>query len=291
MASRDREPPPATAGDFVAGLARAFAGALIFGLPMLLTSELWDLGATIDRRKLALLTLAAIPLLVGLAHRVGFESTFGWREDTRDACVALGIGLLTAVAVLAVFGRLGDPPRPDQLIGRATAQAVPAALGALLARSQLHGSGGGGNEDDEGSGGDGEDEDRERAFSGYFGTLFMMLVGALFLSLNMAPTQEIVLVSFSMTPWLGVALAVLTLGITHGFVRAHGNRSGRHDSSQLSDFVRYSLVGYGLALLISFFTLWIFGSIDGFGFRSMLMATVVLGFPSALGASAARMIL
>ena len=279
MASRSTGPRPATPRDLLSGLARAFAGALLFGLPMLLTSELWDLGAVIDRRKLALLMVAAIPLLVGVAHRVGFEPTFGWLEDTRDASVALGIGLLAALAILTVFNHIGTPPRADQVIGRTAAQGVPAALGALLARSQLKGGGGGG------------EGDQRRAFGGYFGTLFMMMVGALFLSLNMAPTQEIVLVSFSMGPWLAIVLVVGTLAVTHGFVRAHGNRSGQARSSQLSDLVRYSLVGYMLALIISLFTLWIFGSIQGFGFSAALMSVVVLGFPSALGASAARMIL
>ncbi len=264
---------PETPRGLVRGLARAFAGALIFGLPMLMTSELWELGARLDRLKLALLVLLAIPLLVGVAHRVGFEPTFGWREDLRDAALALGVGMLASGTILFLFSQLGTPVRPDQVIGRIAIQAVPAALGALLARSQLRGGEG------------------ERAFGGYFGTLFMMLVGALFLSFNMAPTEEMLLVAFAMTPWHAIGLVALSLGLTHAFVRAHGNRDGASRSPARSDFLRYSLPGYVLALAISLFTLWIFGRIDGFGLSIALMATVVLAFPASLGASAARMIL
>jgi putative integral membrane protein (TIGR02587 family) len=271
-----KPPVPVTPDDLVKGLARAFAGALIFGLPMLMTSELWELGARLDRLRLALLVALAIPLLVGVAHRAGFEPTFGWREDLRDAALALSVGLLGSGTILLLFNHLGTPASLDQVVGRIAIQAVPAALGALLARNQLRGGGGG---------------DGPRAFGGYFGTLFMMLVGALFLSFNMAPTEEMLLVAFAMTPWHGICLVLFSLGVTHLFVRAHGNRSGRSNVPARSDFLRYSLPGYGLALAISLFSLWVFGRLDGFGVGIALMATVVLAFPATLGAAAARMIL
>ncbi len=189
-----KPPVPVTPDDLVKGLARAFAGALIFGLPMLMTSELWELGARLDRLRLALLVALAIPLLVGVAHRAGFEPTFGWREDLRDAALALSVGLLGSGTILLLFNHLGTPASLDQVVGRIAIQAVPAALGALLARNQLRGGGGG---------------DGPRAFGGYFGTLFMMLVGALFLSFNMAPTEEMLLVAFAMTPWHGICLVAL----------------------------------------------------------------------------------
>lgn len=272
-----RTSAPATPRAFARGLARAFAGALIFGLPMLMTAELWELGARLDRLRLALLVLLIIPLLVGVAHRVGFEPSFGWREDLRDAAIALVVGMLASVTILLLFDQLGEPVRPDQVVGRVAIQAVPTALGALLARSQLRGSGG--------------ETEGERAFGGYLGTLFMMLVGALFLSFNMAPTEEMVLVAFAMTPWHALGLVALSLGLTHAFVRAHANRRGPARTPAWSDFLRYSLPGYALALAISLLTLWLLGSLDGFGFPVALMATVVLAFPAALGASAARMIL
>jgi putative integral membrane protein (TIGR02587 family) len=279
--AKARQSEAVPASQVLRGLARAFGAALIFAVPMLMTEELWDLGAAMDRRRLALMVVLAIPLLVGVAHRVGFEPSFGWREDLRDAFIALGVGLVAAAAILAIFGVIGDPPRPDQAVGRAAIQAVPAALGALLARSQLARAG---------EARDGE-EDRPQALSGYGGTLFMMLVGALFLSLNMAPTQEMLLISFSMTAWHAIALIALTLAVTHAFVYARGNRDDREARQPLADFLRFSLVGYVLALGVSAAALWLFGRLDGLGPAAALSATVVLGFPSALGAAAARLIL
>src|SRR5687768_15817555 len=67
---------------FAIGLARAFGGAVIFGLPMLMTMEMWALGSTMEPLRLALLVLLSIPLLIGLSHVSGFEETFGVVDDT-----------------------------------------------------------------------------------------------------------------------------------------------------------------------------------------------------------------
>ena len=55
--------------------------------------------------------------------------------------------------------------------------------------------------------------------------------------------------------------------------------------------MRLTIVGYALALLISLYVLWTFGRLDGAAVAEIVMATLVLGFPAALGASVARLIL
>jgi putative integral membrane protein (TIGR02587 family) len=214
--------------------------------------------------------LLGVPLLVGVAHRIGFEASFGWREDLRDAAIALGVGLVASAVVLALFNLLDDGFSTDALVGRIAVQAVPAAFGALLARSQFGG------------------RSRE-ALSGYGGTLFMMLVGALFLGLNVAPTEEMVQIAWMMTPWHALGLVVLTVATMHAFVYGHGVDKG--DAPWWSLIVRFTLVGYGVALAMSLYALWTFGRIDGVGGAPLLMATLVLAFPAGLGAAAARLIL
>jgi uncharacterized membrane protein len=56
-------------------------------------------------------------------------------------------------------------------------------------------------------------------------------------------------------------------------------------------FVRFTIVGYTIALLISLYVLWTFGRLDGAATAEVIRAMLVLGFPAALGASAARLIL
>lgn len=281
-------------GALLAGLGRALGGALLFGMPMLMTMELWELGATLDRFRLALLVALAVPLLVGVSHRVGFEPTFGWREDLRDAAIALGVGLLSGTAVLSALAVLGPGMSAREMIGAVAIQAVPAAFGAILGRSQFGGAG----DDEEPDGADGDDSDDDgaaepAAFDGYPGTLFMMIVGALYFSLNIAPTEEMVLISFKMTPWHGVVLILASLALMHGFVYGlgfHGG-AGPEEGAGWSSFLRVTLVGYVLCLSISLFCLWIFGSLRGMGSEAVTMGVIVLAFPAALGAATARLVL
>jgi uncharacterized membrane protein len=87
----------AAGGSFLIGLARAYAGAIIFSLPMLMTMEMWWLGFYIDPMRLALMLLLVIPLLIGLFHVAGFEDTFCWQDDSVDALVAYAVGFTADV--------------------------------------------------------------------------------------------------------------------------------------------------------------------------------------------------
>ena len=58
----------------------------------------------------------------------------------------------------------------------------------------------------------------------------------------------------------------------------------------LAAFVHYTLAGYGLVLLTSLYVLWVFGRTQGHGLAEMVDAVVVLSFPGAIGAAAARLL-
>ena len=91
----------------------------------------------------------------------------------------------------------------------------------------------------------------------------MMLVGALFLGLNVAPTEEMVQIAWTMTPWHALGLVALTVATMHAFVYGHG--AGDGDAPWWSLMLRFTLVGYALALAMSLYALWTFGRIDGVG--------------------------
>ena len=44
------------------GVGRAFAGSLLFALPLLMTMEFWRLAQSVERYRLALLVLATVGL-------------------------------------------------------------------------------------------------------------------------------------------------------------------------------------------------------------------------------------
>ena len=99
-------------------LARAFGGALIFSLPMLMTMEMWWLGFSMQRWRLALLLLLTIPLLVGLSHYMGFEETFGFKDDALDAFVALAVGFSAGAVSLVLFSVIEFGMSVEEVIGK-----------------------------------------------------------------------------------------------------------------------------------------------------------------------------
>lgn len=271
---------------FLLGLARGAAGALIFGLPMLMTMELWFLGFYMERYRLLLLLLVNIPLLVVLAQRIGFEETSTWAQAFRDAMIAYGIAILMSAVVLTLMGivKLGMPPA--DIFGMIAIQAVPASIGAMLARSQL-----GGQQDEPGAE---VDKTETQTTTSYGRELFLMAIGALFLSLNVAPTEEIILISYKMTPWHAIATLALSILIMHGFVYAVAFR-GSHELSEGTPawhaLVRFTFPGYIVAVVISLYVLWTFGRLDDVTSAQILMSAIVLSFPGSIGAAAARLIL
>lgn len=121
-----------------------------------------------------------------------------------------------------------------------------------------------------------------------------MVAGALFLAFNVAPTEEMILIAFKMTPWHAIGLAVFSMLLLHAFVYAvdfKGEEDIPPGTPWWSIVLRFTVVGYAIALLISGYILWTFGRYEGHAPSMYLMQAIVLGFPASLGAAAARLIL
>jgi uncharacterized membrane protein len=120
-----------------------------------------------------------------------------WRVVYRDRShgVALLVAAIVVVVMIAVVWLFATyeriPPAQSysvleavltpgmsgsELVGKVAVQAVPGSIGALLAQSQL--------------GGRAEEQQAKRFEAGYGGQLFLMAVGAVFLALSVAPTEE-----------------------------------------------------------------------------------------------------
>jgi putative integral membrane protein (TIGR02587 family) len=276
----DAARPPAEGRRFLVALARAFGGAIIFGLPLFMTMEMWSLGFSMDPLRLALFLVLMVPVLGALAYYAGFEESFGWRDFVLSAFVAYAVGFVAAAAVLILLGVIVPRMAAQEIVGKISLQAVPASIGAMLARSQL------GSRD--------EEEDEEQRRETYGGELFLAGVGALFMAFNVAPTEEVVLIAQMMTGWHAVALAGVSLCVMHAFVYAMEFRGQTRLAPEIpawSEFLRLTVVAYAIALLICLYVLWTFGRSDGLALNELLMQTVVLGLPAAVGAAAARLIL
>jgi putative integral membrane protein (TIGR02587 family) len=264
--------------DFLRGLGRACGGALIFGLPLLMTMEMWWLGFSARPLRLALFLVLFYPFLVLLSRQAGFERTYGWLDDAVDALVAYGVGFLASLgilAALAIFDR-GDSLR--DMVGKVSLQAVPASMGALLSRSQM--------------GGPKAETEKRGALRRYLSELFIMATGSLFLAFNIAPTQEMEVISFKMGPWRAILLILATLAFMHAFTYQSGwKHEPRKGKGHGLLFLRFTLAGYLLGALLSLYVLWTLGRTTGHSPYSLIKMAAVMGFPAGIGAVAGRLLL
>lgn len=258
-------------------LAHDFGGALLFSFPLLMTMEMWWLGFYMDRYRLALFLGLAFLVVIALSYFEGADETF--KIEILDALVACAVGYTVAGTMLALFGIVKPGMSVDEILGKISLHAVPGSIGAILARRLL----------------DVEETKKERRRRELYGAkLFLMGVGAIFLAFQLAPTEEMVLIGHRMTEWHAVGLAFVSLSIMQAFI-CSVERRGRQRLFAADFFwgvfFRYTVVGYSVALLISLYVLWTFGRLDGAAPAEAIMSTLVLGFPAALGAAAARWVL
>lgn len=269
--------------EFATGIGRAFGGALLFAFPLLMTIEMWQLGFSMDRVRLAIFIALSLPLLFGLSYYSGFEKTGSRAEDAEDAFVAFAVGFVASALMLSLFGLITSDMSLDEIVGKIGVQTVPASIGAIVASKQFHGGGGG----------QGEEDDDEEKRASYPGELFLMTAGAIFVAFNVAPTEEMIRIAFTMTPIHAVSLAVVSLILLHGFVYAVGF-AGQEDRPEaygfLATFLHFTIAGYGIALLVSLYVLWTFERTVGVDVAEIAMMAIVLGFPAALGAATARLV-
>lgn len=264
--------------EFGQGLVRAVAGAVIFGLPILMTMEMWWLGFIVPAWKIALLLALFFPFLVALSWHVGFEPTFSLRDDVVDALVAYAVGFLASAGVLALLGLLTAEMSLREMVGKVALQAVPASIGALLAQSQL---------------GHQEEEQVPRGgVARYASDLFLMAVGGFFLAFNLAPTEEMVVIAHGLPAWGAAVLMLVSMVAMHLIVYGVAFRGQPEDlAGGWSVLLRFTVAGYVLALAGSAYMLWTFGRLEGLPLAPALHVVAVLGFPAAIGAAAARLIL
>lgn len=252
---------------------------MIFAIPMFMTMEMWELGSAMSSGRLALLLALTVPMLVGLSWISGFEETATPLDDVVDAFVAIAIGAAVSAIALTLVGALRYDRGVLPTFGQIALQTVPASIGALLAESTF--------------GAAREEREREQRGNSYLGELLLMLVGALFLALNIAPTEEVILIAYRLAPWQTVVLALVSLLVTHLFVLAVAHRERKTGEGDMRGqlFLRFTVVGYAIVLLVSGYVLWSFGRVDGVTPQHALASALVLAFPATIGAAAARLIL
>jgi uncharacterized membrane protein len=100
------------------------------------------------------------------------------------------------------------------------------------------------------------------------------------------------LIAHKMSGWQIAGLMLFSMVMMEVFdqlaVEEDRGRAGGGSVWLLS--IMLTIIGYCIALLISLYILWTFNRTDGLAFTQLIKEMIVLGFPAALGAGAARLL-
>jgi putative integral membrane protein (TIGR02587 family) len=269
------------------GLTRAFAGAFLFGIPLLMTMEMWRIGAFVGAERLLGALGLALLVNLGLAHISGFkDEAHTVLTDLEEAVEALAVGAVASAIVLLLLNQIapGDPLRPT--VGRVVLQTVPLSIGASLANAVLF---------QPGTSREGPQEmpavDPWRATIGDFGAT---AIGAAFISFNIAPTEEVPTLAIEMSDAHVAAAVLFSLVVTYAIV--FESSFGRHHERRRHPglFQRpltETTAAYLVSLLVAFVSLAIFERVGaGQPLSHAVAQTVVLGIPASIGGAAGRLV-
>lgn len=265
-------------------MLRAASGGLLFGVPLLFTMEVWWVGTHTDPTQMAgILGLLVVPVAL-LNKTDGFRTSkdVRWSAALADTVEAIAIGLVVTAAILIVLRELTLETPLAAWLGKVLYESVPFCLGIAVARHFFHGERVA--EDDDSS---------SEGLSDDLADLGATTIGAAFIALSIAPTDEVPMIASAMRPaWLLVVIGASLL-ISYAVVFSAGFSSQEDRLAQHGPFqhpLTETIVCYLVALVVSASLLWLFQrGIEPLD--DLLARVVVLGLPASIGGAAGRLAL
>jgi putative integral membrane protein (TIGR02587 family) len=269
--------------------AHGAAGGFLFGIPLLYTMEFWFIGPRISM--LHALTLLGLSIGISLIFiaTIGFREKEPptWRDVIAETIDAIGISLVVTIVTLVMLGKIDISTPLDITVGTIAIELLPVSLGVAIANHILP------QQEDR----QGQEEDRQAGKQATGNATVRDIVasagGALLLSLNIAPTDEVTVLAAELSELQLIGLLIFSLLISYIIVFQAGFRNQQTRLTSEGAFqhpVTETIVAYLIALVVSAATLWIVGALmPPIAFGTILSMTVVLAFPGALGAAAGRL--
>jgi putative integral membrane protein (TIGR02587 family) len=189
----------------------------------------------------------------------------------------MGLSLLLAVLLLVLLDRVGRGTSLENVVGVTALSAIPVSLGFAVGAALAPKTGGEKSEEIPSGGGD----------------LLVAAAGALVFALNIAPTEEPILLAAELD---GVRLgllvvASLVLPYLMVFYAEFGGRERRVASDGATQGpLTETLLAYVMAFVVSAAMLSLFGRIDAVDGTAMGQV-VTLAFPASIGAALGRLLI
>lgn len=268
-------------------LAKATGGAVLFGIPLLFTMEMWWIGEFQPRLHLLGFIFLAFVANIAFARMSGFRPDYGsWSRDVAEAVEALAIGVVLSVVILLALGQIDGRTSAESLFGIVAVQVIPLSLGATVGNLVF--------DTDMGRTGDAKSASDDSPLHELLSDVAATFAGALFIGFAMAPTEEIPMLASGLTLAHVIGIVAFTMIASYlivfasGFDPAHrGDKVGGLFQRPFSETV----LAYVVSLVASLALLYGFGQVaPGDPLHSILVQVIVLAVPASIGGAAGRVV-
>lgn len=268
-------------------LARASGGALLFGVPLLFTMEMWWIGEVVSPQRLGAMLAAAFLINVVLARLGGFrDGERGWRGDVGEAVESIAVAVVFSAAILLALGRIDTGTPASAVIGVIGVQVVPLSLGATVANLVFS--------PDVGRASSGKQREHGTPMQELLNDVAATAAGALFIGFSIAPTGEVPMLAVSLGPVTSVAVLLLTMIAGYMIVFASGfdpSHRQRHVGGLFQRPISETVLATVIALAVAAGMLVVMGQIGaGDSLNGALAQILVLGVPAGIGGAAGRVV-
>lgn len=279
-------------------LVRGACGGFLFGIPLLYTMEVWWIGSYSQPPRLTIALIATFMIVFLLNRTAGFRKTECIRpaDAVMDSIEAIALGIVCATLVLVLLQEItGDTPLGEAL-GKIIFESVPFTIGVAVASQFLSGTPDQNQiqRPDDSYSGKTKLQDNNK-LNATFADIGATLIGAIFIAFNIAPTDEISMLSAAMTPpWL-LAIMAASLLISYGIVFEAGFANQDKRQQQQGIFQRplsETVASYLVSLIAAGLMLWFFQQLSFDDPWSLWLSyTLILGLPATVGGAAGRLAL
>ncbi|MBR8831672.1 MAG: hypothetical protein N5P05_001113 [Chroococcopsis gigantea SAG 12.99] len=261
---------------------RGASGGFLFGIPLIYTMEVWWIGSYVQPPVMLLVLFVTFAIVFLLNRTDGFRNTnaANFKEASMDSIEELAIGIVCTTLILILLREITLETSLNEALGKIIFEGVPFALGVALANSILQGNRDG-------------NEDSPPRKSNTLPDIGATLIGSIFIGLNIAPTDEITMLSAAISTPRLLAVIFTSLIVSYGIVFVAGFTTQGHRQQHGGPFqkpLQETVLCYFLSLLSSAAMLWFFHRLTFDDPWSLwLSQTLVLGLPATIGGAAGRL--
>jgi putative integral membrane protein (TIGR02587 family) len=269
------------------------SGGFLFGIPLLYTMEVWFIGSDIEP-PILLSSLAVTFTIVLLLNQIeGFrpEKNVTILEDIAETIETIAIGMTCAALMLIVLQEINGQTSLSEALGKIVFEGIPFSVGVAFSRSLLSR----GAETDSDNNNQSVQSSKQQAivWKDTVADLFAAMIGALFVSFSIAPTDEIdMLAASASSGWL-LIMMLASLLISYGIVFASkitNYQNRRKQSGIFQSPKSETIISYLVSLLTGILIMWFFHKLTfSDPWFMWLRHGIVLGLPACIGGAAGRL--